>query len=400
MSLTYVLLVYMCVVIAAGILRYGRMLRSSVVRDPVITPTTFDRLVTPAPSVSVVIPARNEKENIRGCLESVLAQDYPNFDVTVVDDRSDDRTAEIVEEFAGRDRRVRLIRNRELPEGWTGRNHALHLGALDAPGEFLLFLDADTVHDPRNLSQTVTYAVTERIDMLSLIGRLRDSTFWQKAVHPVAAVLLMVQYPLSEVNDPKSKKAFANGQYVLIRRRVYDAVGGRAAVRSAFMDLELASRVKDAGFTLRVAHSGGRLSQTWGPRTLLGIWRMWTRVYIGVFHNSGAAILAALFREVFLFLVPSLVFLGLAVSLATGHGTPLLWTVFALSAAVVAGQHAMGIVSYRLAAADLRYLALALPAGLILAGILLNAWATVCFNRSVEWKGQRVTPGGRTTPSP
>jgi cellulose synthase/poly-beta-1,6-N-acetylglucosamine synthase-like glycosyltransferase len=400
MTLTYVLLVYMCVVIAAGILRYGRMLRSVVVRDPVITPATYDQRVTPAPSVSVVIPARNEKENIRGCLESVLAQDYPNFDVTVVDDRSEDRTAEIAEEFAARDRRVRLIRNRELPEGWTGRNHALHLGTLDAPGEFLLFLDADTVHDPRNLSQTVTCAVTENIDMLSLIGRLKDSTFWQKVMHPVAAVLLMVQYPLSEVNDPKSKKAFANGQYVLIRRKVYDAVGGRAAVRSAFVDLALAGNVKDAGFRLRVAHSGEQLSQTWGPRTLRGIWRMWVRVYLGVFHHSGRKILAALFREVFLFLVPFLLFLGLAASVATGHGTPMLWTVFALSAAVVAGQHAMGVVSYRLADADLRYLALALPAGFILAGILFHAWVTLVFNRSVEWKGRRVRPGGGAPPSP
>jgi len=399
MTLTYALLIYLGVVIVGSILRYGRMLRSCVVRDPVITPTTFDRRVTPAPSVSVVIPARNEEANIGRCLESVVAQDYPNFDVTVVDDRSDDRTPEIVSEFVKRDRRVRLLRVRELPEGWTGRNHALHLGALDAPAEFLLFLDADTVHHPANLSQSVTCAVTETIDMLSLIGRLRDSTFWQKVVHPVAAVLLMVQFPLSKVNDPKSKKAFANGQYVLIRRKVYDAVGGRAAVRSEFMDLALAARVKEAGFTLRVAHSGGRLSETWGPRTLAGIWRMWKRVYIGVFHSSGAAILASLLREVFFFLVPLVLFPCIVAALATGHGTPMLWAAFGLDAAIVAGQHAMGIVSYRLAGADLRYLPLGLLGGVLLAGILLDAWATVCFRRSVDWKGRRITPGGGATAS-
>jgi hypothetical protein len=127
---------------------------------------------------------------------------------------------------------------------------------------------------------------------------------------------------------------------------------------------------------------------------------MWVRVYLGVFHHSGRKILAALFREVFLFLVPFLLFLGLAASVATGHGTPMLWTVFALSAAVVAGQHAMGVVSYRLADADLRYLALALPAGFILAGILFHAWVTLVFNRSVEWKGRRVRPGGGAPPSP
>ena len=397
--MTYVLLIYMCVVIAAGILRYGRMLKSCVARDPVITPTTFDRCVSPAPTVSVVIPARNEEQNIGECLESLLAQDYPNFDVTVVDDRSEDRTPEIVEEFARRDRRVQLIRNRELPEGWTGRNHALHLGALAASGEFLLFLDADTVHAPQNLSQTVTYVVNGRIDMLSLIARLRDRTFWQKFVHPVAAILLMIQYPLSEVNDPKSEKSFANGQYVLIRRKVYDAIGGRASVRSEFMDLALARRVKEAGFRLWVAHAGGRLSQTWGRQTLPEIWRMWTRIFVGVFQASPRKCLGALLREVFLFLVPFLLFAGVAAALATGHGTPLLWTVFALSATVVAGQHAMGIVSYRLAGADLRYLLLALPAGFIVAGILLDAAFKLYLNRSIVWKDQRISPRRDVTPS-
>jgi chlorobactene glucosyltransferase len=386
-------------VAAAGVLRYGRLLRDAAVHDPVITPTTFDQRVSPAPTVSVIVAARNEEQDITACLDSLLAQDYPHFDVTVVDYRSEDATAEMVEGYVGRDRRVRLIRNRELPEGWTGRNHALGLGAHGAPGEFLLFLDADTVHAPQNLSQTVTYAVRNHIDMLSLVGRLRNCTFWQKFLHPVASLILMMQYPLNEVNDPNSRKAFAHGQYVLIRRKVYDRIGGRDAIRSAFMDMALAVLVKQAGFKLWLAHAGQWLSQTHVGRSFPDIWRTWTRLFLGGFNRSLRMLAGVLLRQVLFFLVPFLLLLGVAAALVLGHGTPLLWTLFALTTVVLAGEQVMATIGYRLCDADLRYAPLFFPACFIVAAILLNAGVKLWLNRSMVWKGQRFWPRNGVTPS-
>ena len=163
-------LIYVALVLAIWIGR-GALLQWTLDHDASVSTNTYDECVDPAPSVSVVVPARNEEQNLPKCLESLLAQDYPNFDVTVVDDRSTDRTAEVVESFCRRDRRVRLVRNTVLPAGWTGRNHALEHGSRDARGEYLLFTDADVLHAPKSISQAVTYTVRNELDMLGLLIR-------------------------------------------------------------------------------------------------------------------------------------------------------------------------------------------------------------------------------------
>jgi len=395
--LIHLLLVYVCVVVVACVMRYGRILRNAMTRDPVVAPTTFAHRVDPAPMVSVLVPARDEEHNIRGCLDSLVAQDYPNFEIIVTDDRSEDRTAEIVQGYVKRDRRVKLIRNRELPEGWGGRHHALHLAAQQARGEFLLFTDADTVHAPQSLSQSVTCAVTNGIDLLSLVLRLKDETFWQKFLNPLASVTLMVQYRMKEVNDPTSDKFFANGQYSLIRREAYDQVGGREAIRSEFMDLALGRRVKQAGLKTWMAHAGDRLAQARSWNSFRGIWNGWTRIFLGVLQRSPRLAVQVLLRFVFLILGPFALFLGVSAALLLGHGGPLLWTLFGLTGLVVVGVQTMGIAGYHLCHADLRYAALFYPAAFFITGMVLHAIVKLCVGGEVVWKGQRYQASRRDT---
>ena len=244
--MSVVLLLYISFLLVTWLCRY-LLLNWTLTHDLRLTPTTYEDPPDPAPRVSVLIAARDEERNIVSCLDSLLAQDYPNYEIIVVDDRSADHTAEMVRQYARRDPRVTLICNEELPEGWTGRNHALHLAARGAQGDFLLFVDADTRHCRSSITQAVSFALENDVDMLSLIIRLDNVGFWAKTLQPILGSMMGIHYPLWKVNDPKSALAYANGQYILMRRETYEAIGGRASIRSEFMDKALAERVKRAG---------------------------------------------------------------------------------------------------------------------------------------------------------
>jgi glycosyltransferase involved in cell wall biosynthesis len=198
------------------------------------------------PAVCVIVPARNEEENLATCLDSLVSQTGVAFEIIVVDDHSTDRTREIALSFANRG--VRLIEAPELPHGWTGKNNAVTAGARAAQGEWLLFTDADTVHLPGSLAAALAEAREHNADMLSYSPEQIAVSFWEMAVLPVVFAELARQYPPSKVRDPQSPIAAANGQYLLITREAYDAVGGHAAVASEILeDVALARAIKRSG---------------------------------------------------------------------------------------------------------------------------------------------------------
>ena len=189
---------------------------------------------------------------IADCLGSVCRQNYPRLEILVIDDRSTDRTNEIAQGFAERDARVRVLTNDQLPPGWTGKTYVLHRAALQAHGQWLWFLDADTVHAPEFLGVMMQYARTQRAALVSLLPELRCETFWEQVVQPLGGIVLMQSFPLHKVNDDRSKLAFANGQSILVERSAYDAAGGHEAVRDRFVeDIGLAQKVKALGLPIR-----------------------------------------------------------------------------------------------------------------------------------------------------
>ena len=228
--------------------------------------------------VSAIIPAKDEEASLADCLASVCAQSYPNLEILVVDDRSTDGTGAIARRFAADDPRVRVLTIAELPAGWTGKTHALHVAADSARGEWFWFLDADTRHEPDNLSIVLEYAREHGAAMASLLPEMRCETFWEDVVQPLAGVVLMQSFPLFRVNDDRSRLAFANGQYILIRRSAYVAAGGHRAVRDRFVeDIYLARRVKALGLPIRVAVAQG-IGSTRMYTSLGGLVRGWSRI--------------------------------------------------------------------------------------------------------------------------
>ena len=200
------------------------------------------------PEISIIVPARNEQLSLGACLESLVAQVGLSYEIIVVDDHSTDRTREIAASFPS----VRLIEAGVLPDGWTGKNNAVVTGARQAKGEWLLFTDADTVHLPGSLARALQECRKNNVDMLSYSPEQIAVTFWEMAVLPVVFAELARQYPPSKVSDPNSPEAAANGQYILVKREAYDAVGGHAAVAACILeDVALARAFKAAGRRIR-----------------------------------------------------------------------------------------------------------------------------------------------------
>ena len=192
--------------------------------------------LTSGPLVSIIIPARNEAGNIERCVRSVLATAYSPIEVIVVDDRSTDGTAEIVEPVIGD--RLHLVRGAELPAGWFGKQWAIVQGYKVARGELLLFADADTRHEPELLPRAVRGLQVERVDLFTVLPRQEMRTFWERLIQPQVFVALESRFAyLASVNRTRTYwNAIANGQFILTTRTAYESVGTHAAAKHSVAD--------------------------------------------------------------------------------------------------------------------------------------------------------------------
>jgi glycosyltransferase involved in cell wall biosynthesis len=208
------------------------------------------------PLVTILIPAKDEGERIAGCLRSALAQDYPAFEVIAIDDRSTDQTGQVMDELAATDPRLHVLHIKEgaLPVGWFGKSFALHNAVPTAKGKWFCFVDSDVVLEPDVLSATISVAEYKRFDLVSLLPRLESGSFWESLIVPLGGAATSAMYLLPFTNYNESKVAFANGQYLCIRRDVYEAVGGHEAVGGMFSeDVQIARRVKGMGYRPRLS---------------------------------------------------------------------------------------------------------------------------------------------------
>ena len=237
----------------------------------------------PSPTVSVIIPARNEEACLGDCLQSLVSQAGVQFEIIVVDDHSTDRTREIAQSFPG----VRVIDAGPLPQGWTGKNNAVTTGARQSRGQWLLFTDADTVHLPGSLARALAEARDNNVALLSYSPEQIAVTFWEMATLPVVFAELARQYPTSVVSDPASPIAAANGQYILVLRETYDAVGGHAAVAGDILeDVALARVVKRSGRKIRFRYAPDAV-RTRMYRNYRQLRDGWTKNLALLFPNPG-----------------------------------------------------------------------------------------------------------------
>jgi chlorobactene glucosyltransferase len=254
-------------------------------RGFVLARRPYDRVeardvVSVLPTLSIVVPARNEERQIEECVRSLLAQRHNDFEVVVVDDCSDDATPQILARLASEDARLRIVWGTALPDGWVGKPWALTQGVRESRGAWLLFTDADTFHYPNGAASVQRAAIERNLGALSVLTDQDLVTLPERALMPsLFLAILGGTGPIGDVGDPeKPDVALFNGQYVLASRTAYEAIGGHAAVRNEIAeDLELARRFKrDGRFRIALTGSEG-VAHTRMYRSLGEIWAGFTK---------------------------------------------------------------------------------------------------------------------------
>jgi len=283
--------------------------------------------VAPArnPRVSIIVPARNEEEDIEQCLTSLLALDYENYEVIAVDDRSSDRTGEIMESvsrnphpfdslragsLAKSARRVvghptvRVIHHRDLPSGWLGKTHAMWTAANQADGDWLLFTDADVLFKPDSLRRALAYAEAQSADHVVLFPQMIMKTPGEHMMIAFFQTMFVFGHRPWKVADPKSRDHMGVGAFNLIRRSAYEAVGTYRALRMEVLDdMKLGKVVKNAGFAQRNVFGGDLISLRWA-RGAGGVVNNLTKNFFAVLSFQWPRTLVAAFGLAFLNLMP------------------------------------------------------------------------------------------------
>ena len=341
-----------------------------------------------SPLVSILIPARNEERNIGNCLESLCNLDYPRYEVLVIDDRSTDRTASIVQDFARRDSRIRLIRNQELKDSWTGKNYALFKGQARARGQWLLFSDADTVHAPESLSQSLQFAQGRGLEMITLLPNLIGESFWEKLLQPIGGAILMISFPLHKSNNPGSPVAFANGQYILIARTLYDRIGTHEALKGCFLeDIAMAKAAKSLEAPTMVVPSPN-LYQTRMYKNFREIWHGWSRIYYYIFEKHFLRLLTNIVGIILISLLPVFALIVLAGSwLWLGGLSSYSLSLLGVAVAQIVVMRLTVFRYYRLSGCN-PYYSILNPIGcVIMIGILTDSILKIFSKKGMTWRG-------------
>jgi len=247
--------------------------------------------------VSIILPARNEEKYIRKCLDSLVKQEYANYEIVVINDSSSDNTGQIIKEYSNKaDCKIISIDTKPRPPGWTGKNWACYQGYLHSKGDLFLFTDADTTHSPLTLSLAMNYLLSENLDSLTAIPKIFSNDFWTRITLPLLWTFSLARYSALKANDPESKIGYFFGSFFIIKRDVYEKVGTHKSVKEEIVeDGELGRKVKENGFGLQVIHGEDLISAIWA-RDSSSLWHGLRRLLIPIYKKEKikATILVAL----------------------------------------------------------------------------------------------------------
>jgi glycosyltransferase involved in cell wall biosynthesis len=344
--------------------------------------------------LSIIIPARNEAANIRGCVEAALATRWPGaLEVVVVDDRSTDGTGAVLATLAAADARVRVIDGVDPPEGWLGKPHALHLAQSHARGAWLLFIDADVRLAPDGARALIARTQAQGAEMASALGRLVVASFWERVVQTRIGAVIAGGNPLHEVNDPDHERALANGQCLLFRREAYDRLGGHEAIRGSVLDdVDFAKRAKAQRVPYRL-YFGPSVFECRMYTGFKEIWNGWTK---NLFPALSYSFVATLVVTALLFassLLPFLLLARNATRWAVGAPfEPLFLGLEALAVLLIFATDAFGHArhGYRWGL----FWTFPLGMAVVLALFWNSAWR-IGSGRGAVWKGRIVEAGRR-----
>jgi glycosyltransferase involved in cell wall biosynthesis len=371
--------------------RHGEIQRAR--RDHIpLSSRTYSGPPGSAPMVSFLIAGKDEEANIERAVRSVLKQDYPNFELIVVNDRSQDRTPRILESLKAEDKtgRLRVIHISELREGWFGKNNAMREGVELAKGEWLCFGDADCHHtSERSLSMAVRHAIEKRADFFSLLPRLETHSLWERIIQPVAGSLMVFWFHPKKVNNPDCPNAYANGAFMLMTRECYEAIGGHEPVKTEVNeDIHMARIAKEKRQKLFVCQNED-LYTVHMYSGFQQIWRGWSRIFygcFGTFRRLRVTMLMLMCTNIFPY-TSLLIAAGVFAFTGWPAGNPGWYWVLGGAGSAVAMQLSVIARFYKISYVNPLLAPTFIIGAVVCIGMLINAMFKLNGRTTVTWRG-------------
>ena len=375
LALIQTLTVLQLILIIAVILYMTANIIYLVRLQPVVQP------ISNPPRISVCVPARNEERGVEACLQSLLNQDYSNFEVIVINDHSTDNTAGIMQALAQEYSHLKVLEGINLPEDWLGKPFALHQAFKVSQGEYLLFTDADLVFKSTALNTAVHVMRERKLDVLTLMPKAEFGSFWEQAVQPVIFGFIASLTRFKNVNNPGHKSAMGFGAFLMFRRAAYEKIGGHEAGKADVLeDVLIAKRAKRAGLKLLVADG----KQLFSIRMYFGLKEIWFGWQKNMFLAMNESVVKATYN---IFVVLGFLFtpyIILAINIFEQIGW--FWIGLAMASVVLVSAAAyktcdeLGL--HRNAAA-------LFPLGaLVMAAIMANSMFQTLVRKKTEWRGR------------
>jgi chlorobactene glucosyltransferase len=335
------------------------------------------------PRFSVLVPARNEEENIGNCVSTLLSQDYPYFQVIVVDDNSTDRTWEILQKLASKDTRLKLLKGKPLPQGWLGKHWACHQLAQTADGELLLFVDADTTYQPDMLRHAAGAIIKEKAALISALPRQIVVTWSELLSVPALYFSILCGIPLGLTNRQRNPLLLAViGQFLLFRRDAYMSVGGHAGVRQNVVDdIAIGRKVIGMGFAYSLLDGNGQVS--------CRMYRNFHQTWTGLTKSTFASFNFDPFLLIFMQLIVLLLFVEPLIVFIMGIVQPLPFDITAMAGLGVSLSLLLFGISHRRFQFPL-YLVFLYPLSVIFMVVIAIASMVLTMQGKAKWKGRSM----------
>ena len=220
------------------------------------------------PRVSIILPARNEERYIRRCIDSLIKQDYPDFEIVMVNDESSDKTLDIMNEYQNSHPDIKVLSVKKPDDDWIGKNWACYQGYLKSNGNLLLFTDADSYHSENTMSLAVQNIKHYDLDAITIMPRLLSYDFFTKVTLPLLTTFMHTRFSPLKVNNAKSKLGYFFGSYFIIKRDTYEQVGSHESVKHEIIeDGALGKKVKEGNFKLRMVRGESYVQAIWARKS-------------------------------------------------------------------------------------------------------------------------------------
>ena len=306
MEIIYDIFNYSLTAILIGICGAWIILIKSMIESFKLTPylDKFENKSKTTPKVSIILPARNEEEFISECLDSLIKQDYPNYEIIVIDDSSDDSTGKIISEYAKKNSKIIPVTAKPKPEGWMGKNWACMEGYKKITGELLLFTDADTKHSENVISLAVAQLFSFNLDALSAIPKMVTFDFWTNITLPMISTFLHTRFSALNVNNPSKKTGYFFGSFFIMKKETYEKVGMHEGVKQEIVeDGALGKKVKESGYKMRMVRGDHLIDAVWA-RDKGTLWNALKRLMVPLYLQNGKIAVGIFFAVLFLLFIP------------------------------------------------------------------------------------------------